>query len=219
MAGALLLLMGDSLSEAPLRKEAQVVNRIFTLPRRVDFTLTSLGQGSMRALRSSLFLLFAAALPVAAGAQVTARQSAAPRAGAGAALIFPLTLTTSSNLDFGYVAATGAGTVVIDPNSGGITTTGLVLAMGGNPRPASFIGAARSASVVNIRVPRQPILIRRIGGTETMTVRDFTLQGQEKRSLARMEAFGFNVGATLIVPAGQAEGTYSGEFDVTVHYP
>jgi hypothetical protein len=34
-----------------------------------------------------------------------------------------------------------------------------------------------------------------------------------------MEAFEFNVGATLVVAAGQAEGTYTGEFDVTVQYP
>jgi hypothetical protein len=52
-----------------------------------------------------------------------------------------------------------------------------------------------------------------------MVVRDFTLQGQDKRTLARMEAFSFNVGATLVVAAGQAEGVYSGEFDVTVQYP
>jgi hypothetical protein len=38
------------------------------------------------------------------------------------------------------------------------------------------------------------------------------------RTLARMEAFDFNVGATLVVAAGQAEGVYSGEFDVTVQY-
>ena len=57
------------------------------------------------------------------------------------------------------------------------------------------------------------------GGTETMVVRDFTLQGQDKRNLARMEAFDFNVGATLVVAAGQVEGVYSGEFDVTVQYP
>jgi hypothetical protein len=52
-----------------------------------------------------------------------------------------------------------------------------------------------------------------------MVVRDFTLQGTDKRSLARMEAFEFNVGATLVVTAGQVEGVYSGEFDVTVQYP
>ncbi|UUR07267.1 DUF4402 domain-containing protein [Sphingomonas glaciei] len=173
----------------------------------------------MGPLRTFLFLAALAVLPAAAGAQQVPRESAVPRAVAGTALIYPLTLVTRGNLDFGLVASTGAGTVVMNPNTGGVTTTGLVTSLGGNPRPASFVGAARSASVVIIRIPKSPITIRRAGGTETMVVRDFTLQGQDKRTLARMEAFDFNVGATLVVAAGQAEGVYSGEFDVTVQYP
>ncbi|NJC04821.1 hypothetical protein GGQ97_000614 [Sphingomonas kaistensis] len=173
----------------------------------------------MGPLRTFPFLAALAVLPAAAGAQQLPRQSATPRAVASTALIFPLTLVTRGNLDFGLVASTGAGTVVINPNTNALTTTGLVTSLGGNPRPASFVGAARSASVVIIRIPKSSITIRRAGGTETMVVRDFTLQGQDKRTLARMEAFDFNVGATLVVAAGQAEGVYSGEFDVTVQYP
>jgi hypothetical protein len=158
-------------------------------------------------------------LPAVAEAQQVPPGSADPPAVASTTLIFPLTLVTRSNLDFGLLASTGAGTVVIDPNTSLLTTTGLVSSLGGNPRPATFIGAARSASVVLIRIPRQPITLRRAGGTETMVVRDFTLQGQDRRTLARMEAFEFNVGATLVVAAGQVDGVYSGEFDVTVQYP
>lgn len=173
----------------------------------------------MSILRCLLSLPILLALPAAAGAQSLQRQSATPRALASSVVIFPLTLVVRTNLDFGLVAATGAGTVVIDPTTSRLTTTGLVTSLGGNPHPAGFTGAARSASVVIIRIPKAPILIRRVGGTQTMTVRDFTLQGQDKRTLARMEAFDFNVGATLEVANGQAEGVYSGEFDVTVQYP
>ena len=52
-----------------------------------------------------------------------------------------------------------------------------------------------------------------------MSVRNFTLQGQDKRTLAKQESFEFRVGATLNVPANQIDGTYVGSFDVTVHYP
>lgn len=173
----------------------------------------------MRSRHFLLFSLLASAVPSVAAAQSTPRYSAQPRALAGGVLIFPLTLTTRSNLDFGLVASTGAGTAVMDPVTSRLTTTGLVTSLGGNPRPANFLGAARSSSVVIIRIPKSPITIRRSGGTETMVVRDFTLQGQDKRNLARMEAFDFNVGATLVVAAGQVEGVYSGEFDVTVQYP
>lgn len=171
-------------------------------------------------LRLLLVLLaWLGTLPTVAGAQTGPRTAAVPRATAGIALIFPLTLSTRYNLDFGLIASTGAGTVVINPVTSRLTTTGLVTSLGGNPRPANFVGAARSTSVVIIRIPKSPITIRRSGGSETMVVRDFTLQGQDKRTLARMEAFDFNVGATLVVAAGQAEGVYSGEFDVTVQYP
>jgi hypothetical protein len=94
-----------------------------------------------------------------------------------------------------------------------------VTSLGGLPRPATFVGAARSATVVNLKLPNQPITLTRVGGTQTMQVRDFTLQGQDKRALARMTSFEFNVGGTLVVGAGQAEGIYTGSFEVTVQYP
>lgn len=168
--------------------------------------------------RAFLPALAALAMADPASAQVV-RRSATPLANAQAGLIYPLTVVTKNHMDFGYLSVLGAGTAVIDPNSSAMTVSGGITRMGGTPRPATFMGAARSAAVVNLRVPNQPITLTRVGGTETMTVRDFTLQGSDKRSLARMESFEFNVGATLVVNAGQAEGVYSGTFDVLVQYP
>ncbi len=159
-------------------------------------------------------MLLAAADPTSAQ-----RVSAPAKPNASVALIYPLTVITRNNMDFGYLGATAAGTAVLDPNSGTLSTTGGVVRLGGVPRPATFIGAARSASVVILRVPRQPITLTRVGGTETMQLRDFTLQGVDRRTLARMESFEFNVGGTLVVGANQREGVYTGTFDVTVQYP
>jgi len=165
-------------------------------------------------------LLAASALLLAAGASAEAAPvSASPKAKARASLIYPLTVVRKNDMDFGYLAVTTAGTAVINPNTGALTTTGGVVSLGGAPMPATFIGAARSSAVVNIRVPNQPLTITRVGGTETMIVRDFTLQGADKRTLARLEAFEFNVGATLGVGANQAEGLYTGTFDIIVQYP
>jgi hypothetical protein len=95
-----------------------------------------------------------------------------------------------------------------------------VATVGGTPHCAQFLGAAQSNSVVNLKVPKQPVTLTRVGGTETMTATNFTLQGGlSKKVLAKLESFTFRVGATLNVAAGQVEGTYLGTFDVTVQYP
>jgi hypothetical protein len=167
-------------------------------------------------LLSSLLALAPAGLATAASAQPV---EATEKAQARVALIYPLTVTKKSDMDFGYLAAVGAGTAVLEPNSNSLSTTGGVSALGGDPTSAVFIGASQSASVVNIKVPNQPITLTRVGGTETMRVDNFTLQGQDKRTLAKMSTFEFRVGGTLRVNAYQTEGFYSGTFDVTVHYP
>jgi len=166
------------------------------------------------------FLSLAAAMAVwLAAPALAAPRVAVPKPKAKAALIFPVTVIRKNDMDFGYLASTTAGTAVLNPNSGALTTTGGVLAVGGAPMPATFIGAAQSSAVVNIKVPNQPLTIVRSGGTQTMIVRDFTIQGSDKRTLARLQSFEFNIGATLVVGANQAEGLYTGTFDITVQYP
>lgn len=164
-----------------------------------------------------LALLLALAVPVPAGAAPV--PPPAPPAGR-AQLVFPMTLSKNADLDFASLAATGAGTAVIDPVSDTMTTTGGVLRLAGSPHAASFTGAAGGQSpVVIIRIPNRAVTLTRVGGTETMTVDNFTLDGQSKRELAQAGAFTFKVGGTLRVSAGQAEGLYTGTFDVTIQYP
>lgn len=146
-----------------------------------------------------------------------ARPSAA--AGGTASIILPVTVTKIKDMDFGALSRTAAGTAVLEPNADTLSTTGGVSAVGGSPHSAEFIGAAQSSSVVNIKVPNQPSTLTRVGGTETMTLNNFTLQGQSKRTLAKQTYFTFRVGGTLNVAAGQVEGLYVGTFNVTVQYP
>jgi hypothetical protein len=154
-------------------------------------------------------------------AALAAPKAASPAASATAALVTPLSVILKDDLVFGYLSppTTGTGTAVIDPNSGLLTTTGGVLSLGGNPHPAQFIGAAQGAVVVNIKLPNGIITLTRAGGTQTMNLTNLTLQGQSKRTLARLESFTFNVGGTLTVAANQAPGTYTGTFDVQIQYP
>lgn len=151
-----------------------------------------------------------------------AHLDAAPKSAAAvgnATIILPVTVVKTKDMVFGALARTAAGTAVLEPNADVLTTTGGVTSLGGSPHSAEFVGAAQSSSVVNIKVPNQPSTLTRVGGTETMILNNFTLQGQNKRTLAKQSSFAFRVGGTLNVAANQVEGLYVGTFNVTVQYP
>jgi hypothetical protein len=166
-----------------------------------------------------MFARLSAALALCAINQLAAAATPQQQATAGATLIHPLTVTKLRDMDFGALSVGVAGTAVLEPNANALTTTGGVASIGGSPTCAQFVGAAQSNSVVNIKIPTNTIALKRVGGTETMTVSNFTLQGQSKRALAKAQSFTFRVGGTLNVAANQVEGLYTGTFDVTVQYP
>jgi hypothetical protein len=155
---------------------------------------------------------------------LSAADAAAPVPATGnatgtASLLRPLTIIKQADLDFGELVVTGPGTAVIDPLSGALSTTGLVTHVGPAAHPAVFTTTGSRTSNVHIKVPQNPITLTRVGGTETMTVSAWTLDGPQNRKFPQNAAFNFAVGATLTVAAGQADGTYLGTFDVTVQYP
>jgi hypothetical protein len=165
---------------------------------------------------AALFSLLAMLLPAAG---IAAPMPASPAAQGHALVLRPLILERLVDMDFAMLGVTTGGTATIDPISGNMTVSGGLVHIGGTPSPARFAGAASKRSVVNIRVPKQPVLITRVGGTETLSVSNFTLDGQDKKTLAQQESFTFAVGAQITVPAGTVEGVYVGEIDVTVQYP
>jgi hypothetical protein len=169
----------------------------------------------------SLLPLAAAAIALCPLAAVhAAPRAAATPAQAQATALFPLEIVKNRDLDFGNIAAGAtAGTVIIDPETDTISATGGALLLGGAPHAAQFTGAAKGNNVVIIRIPKQPVTLTRVGGTQTMIANNFTLQGLDKRAVAARVAFDFKVGATLNVGANQTEGTYVGTFDVSIQYP
>lgn len=164
----------------------------------------------------ALFSLFTLSLASAAGA---APLVATPTAKADLTIVRPLSLIRQADLDFATLGVTTGGTATIDPVSGSMTVSGGLMHLYGTPSPARYAGAALKQTVVNIRIPNQPLLIRRVGGTETLTVSNFTLDGQSKRAMAQQTSFTFAVGAQIRVPAGTVDGIYVGDVDVTVQYP
>lgn len=158
-------------------------------------------------------------LGLLASAGMTRAAAPATQNAASATIVHPLSVAKVKDMDFGWVTALTGGTAVLEPNADTLSTTGGVVPVGGSAHSAEFAGAASGGAVVNIKIPKQPITATRVGGTETLTVSKFTLQGQNKRVLAKADSFRFRVGATLTLPTLPTPGTYVGQFDVTVQYP
>lgn len=162
-------------------------------------------------------LMLLALIAPAAGHAAPVAPPASPSA--QAALMRPLTLTKVADMHFGNLGVTAAGSAVINAVTDTMTTTGGVIRLAGTPHAAIFRGVAQGNSVVNIRIPNRAVLLTRVGGTETITLDAFTLDGQSKRTMAQAGVFDFKVGATLRPAANQAEGLYTGTFDITIQYP
>jgi len=171
-----------------------------------------------RPVTPCLAILLALAVPAAARAVPPQLFLPDKNATGTAKVILPAQIIKLYDLDFGFVTVTGAGTAIVNSSTGAVTTTGGVLFAGGLPHAALFEAVSPSKTVVHIRLPKKAVTLTRSGGTETMTVDGWTLNGVDTRNVVAHETFQFQIGGTLHVAAGQAEGTYNGTFDVTIDY-
>ena len=168
--------------------------------------------GSSRLL--TIAVVLSLVMPATAGAAPVSRAATG-----NVALLSPLTVLKRTDLEFGTLAVTGSGTAVINPVTGARTATGSVVPVGGSAHAATFIATGNRNSVVNIRLPKNPITVTRAGGTQTMTVSNWTLDGNTNRRVPPSQTVEFAIGATLDVGANQTPGVYAGTFGVTVQYP
>lgn len=167
--------------------------------------------------RSSV-LLSAALLALVAPVDALAASTPDKNATASTLILLPATITKIDDMDFGFLSVTTAGTAVLDSNSGAVTTTGGVLFAGGTPHAAQFAASTPSKSVVHIMLPKKAVTLTRVGGTETMTLDTWTMNGPATRNVVAHDLFFFSVGGTLHVNANQVEGVYTGTFAVTYNY-
>lgn len=150
---------------------------------------------------------------------------------ASAILIQPLSIVKSEDLDFGTIIPDTGGTVVLDPTlTPTCTTTGAVI-RSGVCQPAEFVGAGSVNQRVRVRLPAQARMTVSNGAGATMQVTDMLVNGSPDllvtretirnfrfRILHPTGIFYFRVGGTLNVGANQAQGTYTGTFDVDIQY-
>src|SRR4051794_35376762 len=166
----------------------------------------------------SLATVIAFALPGVAHAAPPQLFSPNKNAKGTAAIVLPAQITKLYDLDFGCETVTTAGTAGLNSTPGPVTTTGGGPFAGCLPHAAEFAAVSPSKTVVHIRLPKKAITLTRVGGTETMTVDTWSLNGVDTRNVVAHETFQFSVGGTLHVAANQVEGTYTGSFDVTIDY-
>lgn len=165
-------------------------------------------------------LLIAGLLSIATAAPLFATPRAAvPPATAMIDIRQPASVRLMNDLNFAYLTVTTAGTAVVNPDTDAMTTTGGVVRIAGTPYAAQFEAVSPVKGVVHIRAPKTATILTRVGGTETMTVTNFIVSGSGTRNANAKEPFAFKVGGTLHVNANQAEGLYTGTFNVDVQYP
>lgn len=129
----------------------------------------------------------------------------------------PITITVVQNLEFGTLAGDGnsAGTATVNPVTGTKTVTGGVYDFGGISNAAMFNVTGNALSPYSITLPASITLT---SGANTMTLNGFTSNPPLAGVFDVNGNATITVGATLQVAAGQAAGTYSGIFPITVDY-
>jgi hypothetical protein len=167
----------------------------------------------------SVTLLLAGLLAIAGIVPAQGAPVSAPTAAQGHAVILhPMTLVRLNDLDFGSLSVTTAGTATVNPNSGALTVTGGVTPFAGPTSPAHLQIAATQLALVIIHLPTGAATVTRVGGTETMTVSNWTLDGFAIRLIPANGILDVNIGGQLNVGANQMDGTYVGSFAVTADY-
>lgn len=142
----------------------------------------------------------------------TAAYAATASATAKAKILKQVTVTKSSDLEFGtVVTSTGPATVLI--STAGTRTCGAGLVCSGTTAAAAFGIGGTTGQTVTISAPAT---VNLTSGAASMTAT--LLASAATRTLSGTAADQFSVGGSLAVGANQADGDYTGSFNVTVDY-
>lgn len=150
------------------------------------------------------------------------------------AIVESLTLSKTQDLDFGQIAVSTAGTIVMTVSATPTcTVTGGLLKYGACEN-AVFEGYGQSGRTVRLKVPRNTGITITGPGGATMTVTNLATGGtglgapstgsangngfRRHRIVSADGSFEFRLAGTLNVAAGQAAGAYVGTFDIEIAY-
>jgi Mat/Ecp fimbriae major subunit len=145
------------------------------------------------------------------GLGATSAQAATATATARAKILRQVTVTNSTDLQFGtIVTGTAPSTVIV--STLGARTCGAGLVCSGVTTAAAFAIGGTTGQIVTISVPAT---VQLDSGTNNMIA---TLTSSAATATMVANAGAFTVGGTLTVGADQADGDYAGNFIATVNY-
>lgn len=159
--------------------------------------------------------------------------TATPNPIAKGVVVLPLTLTKSSDLDFGTVIAstTAAGTVAISADDGSRAVTGGVIGVPNYPGDRALFQGAGTAGQNVLLTLQAPTVLARQGGGSSIAVNSMyfdsaaasstnTTTGylETTRTIDGTGAFEIGVGGNFAITANQMNGVYSAPFVVTAEY-
>ena len=155
-----------------------------------------------------LAMLVAMPLGAAPAAETTIRASAK--------VVKSLTLTKKQDLDFGTVTLSGApGTYAVSLSMAGVLSCPVGATCAGTPMPGIMNVQGSNNNVVRIAIAATSLVNAANGSTipftpiapATLTITNSGAPGHD-----------FNIGGSIAIPS-TADGTYSGNVQVTVDYP
>jgi Mat/Ecp fimbriae major subunit len=145
------------------------------------------------------------------GMGATAANAASATATAKAKILRQVTVTNSTDLQFGtIVSGTAASTVTV--TTAGARTCGAGLVCSAASTAAAFAIGGTTGQVVTISVP-PTVTLNSAGNSMTAT-----LTASAATATLVASAGAFTVGGVLAVGASQADGDYAGTFSATVDY-
>lgn len=128
-----------------------------------------------------------------------------------------ITITTTTNLVFGKVAAGSGGSVIVSP-AGVRSTTGGVTVLSSVSGSAAAFNLQGTASTAYIITLPTNTAVTMTSGANSMTVTSFTVSPGLTGSFSAAGTQSITVGATMNVGANEPQGDFSGSFSITVDY-
>ena len=136
-----------------------------------------------------------------------------------ATILRSMSITKTQDLVFGLVSTptTGNGTVTVDPTTGVRTTVGATGFGTPTPTQATFNVTGEGGQAITVTIPATFVMT----GPQPMTVTtasSFTGSPLLSGALGSQGSFNFGVGGTIPVNSTTLNGSYMGNFTVTVAY-